>query len=350
MILIHQPGDPQARPPYVGEKVLLQAGFIRGDASKLQAVIDAGLNSVGQHTTFRVVSPHVLFAALYAERMRSTHPEDARFGSVPESDIGLWALTLGGPEGRAPALRWTPLFLFVDSATALMTGRELYGYPKQLGRMLRATGGARDFSLSLRAVAFQRQDPSEIGAEHEVLRATPAWPADNAQPRTLAEGAWDPWGVLDLPSMDGAELGEARAPAPFLGMPMVFVRQFRDVRAVDEARLQQVVAVTVRPTKVRSIEPAPPHTVSFNALASCPIVEVLGLGSANTPLEAPFVADFDFEVGTGEVLTESQGSSSTAPPLSALTGWPGQTPVSAKPAAQAGRESADPGAAPGPPL
>jgi hypothetical protein len=150
----------------------MHAGFLDAKAKSLDDLCRLTLNHVDKDLSFEAVGDKVLYAALYAERMRSDHPEDKLFGSVPEIDIGLWVLTWGGRKGH-PKLRWMPAFIFLDSPSALMTGRELYGYPKQFGRMIRRGVADADFSVALRAVGFQRQDASEIGREHEVLRVSP---------------------------------------------------------------------------------------------------------------------------------------------------------------------------------
>lgn len=298
---LHLPGDPQARPPFIGKNVLLQGGFLKCDGGKLDALCDLTLNQVDPDLRFQAVGDHVLYAALFAERMSSAHPEDAEFGYVPEMDIGLWVLTWGGRRGHLPALRWTPAFIFVDSATALVTGRELYGYPKQLARIARMGTSEQDFRAYLRAVSFEKKDPNERGREHEVLSVG----RGEASPQPFEDG------VDSLSLLSGYKSALAAAPAmvdplglltpPFIGMPMVFLRQMRDVTAQDDVIVQEIASVTVQPTHVAQAGAAPSHQITLKPLASVPIADCLGCAST-VDLEWPFWARFDFSVGVGQRL------------------------------------------------
>ncbi len=296
MQYIQQPGDPQGRPPYLGRGVLMQAGLLTANATKLDALVNHTLGQVDPALRFQAVGDKVLFAALYADRMSSDHPEDRQFGSVPEIDIGLWVLTWGGRDGRN-SLRWMPAFIFVDSATAMMTGRELYGYPKHFGRMIRRSVGDGDFAVSLRATAFQKRDPHEIGREREILRIERASGAgagehDTGLPKVL--------GLLRQrvdPSGEWAADIETLAP-PFIGMPMVFLRQMRDVTAADQVQAREIASTTVAPTTIRGGGFAGDHQLVLAPQATFAIGQTLGCPAA-IPLELPFWTRFDFRVDRG---------------------------------------------------
>ncbi len=290
MKYIHHPGDPQGRPPYLGRNVLMHGALIRGDKAKLDAFCDLVLNQVDPDLEFEVVGNVVLYAALYGQRMSSAHPEDAQYGYAVEDDIGLWILTLGGRKGQPRALRWLPAFIFVDSASALMTGRELYGYPKMLGRMTRRGLDDADFAVSLRAECFLRKDPQEQAREHEVLRIERAPAPTGAQ--ALVGGLFDLAVWNDL----AANLKPA-----FLGMPMVFLKQMRDPTAVDEATVREVVAVTVAPSAIPDLHLVADYRLVLPANATFMIREALGC-AAESPIESGFWTRFDFEVGVAERL------------------------------------------------
>jgi hypothetical protein len=306
MTYILQPGDPQARPPYLGENILMHGGFLACNHGKLSALCDLVLNGVDPDVQFSVVSGHVLYAALYAERMRSADPRDARFGSVPEIDIGLWVLTWGGRRGHLPWLRWMPAFIFVDSSSAMMTGRELYGYPKQFARMVRTGAADDDFGVQLHAIGFEHMDPAEQGREHQVLSvarddagAGPSLSPGAGGLKALAQPFLATVTGEDADSHRGEALGSLVP--PFLGMPMVFLRQMRDVASVDGVQVQEISAATVEPTAIHGVGLAPAHTLNLSPLASVPIAETLGC-AASAGLDWTFWAKFDFRVGPGRRL------------------------------------------------
>lgn len=298
MNYVRLPGDPQGRPPYIGRNVLMQGGFVTANPTRLSDLTDLTLNQIDPDLQFEAVGDKLLFAALYAERMSSGHPDDSRFGSVPESDIGLWMLTWGGRRGTKPKLRWTPAFIFVDSPSALMTGRELYGYPKQFGRMIRRGVGEGDFSVVLRAMAFLRENPEEVASEREVLRV--ARSAAAADLRSSGDAAPFLRRFREMvPVRDDWSEALAELAPPFMtGMPMAFLRQMRDVTAPEEATVREISAVTVEAGQIHGAGFGDDHQITFSTQASYPIRETLGCASP-AAIEAPFWISLDFRVGVG---------------------------------------------------
>lgn len=298
---IHLPGDPQGRPPYRGRGVLMQGGFLQANANRLQALCDLALNGVQAGSFhFEAVGDLVLFSALYADRMSSLHPQDSRLGSVRENDIGFWVPTLGGRIGQPAQLRWLPAFIFVDSASALMTGREMYGYPKHLGRFIRATASESDFSVTLKAMGFLNQDPTEIGREQEIVRVRRAPDAGNSAIAFPSLGALFDTIRAALVKAGKWEVDTMLTP-PFLGMPMVFLRQMRDVTAVDGALVQEIACANVVPDPGVQVGLADDHVLKLMPQASFPIAATLGC-QAESSLQSPFWARFDFTVDVGERL------------------------------------------------
>ncbi|HEY2707130.1 MAG TPA: hypothetical protein VGI95_03685 [Caulobacteraceae bacterium] len=302
MNYIHQPGDPQARPPYTAQNVLMQGGFLKADTASLQKLVDLVLNQVDPDVRFTVATDRVLFAGLYEAKMRSADPQDAKFGYVIESDIGLWIATWGGRKGEAPGLRWMPAFVFVDSVTALMTGRELYGYPKQQGRMIRNAVGDPDFTVDLKVICFAAPGPNQPAQSLtllEVQRMAGGAPA-SVELSALADYIRGPV-IAGAPASNAPDAAKALGGLvpPFLGMPMVFLRQMRDVASLDAAQVQEIATVTVQPTHTAGGGPAPAHHVTFPDVASFPIASTLGCAS-DVDFEAPFWLRMDFKVGVGQ--------------------------------------------------
>jgi hypothetical protein len=237
--------------------------------------------------------------------MRSAHPDDSKFGYVPESDIGLWILTWGGRRGSAPALRWMPAFIFVDSPSALMTGRELYGYPKHLCRAMRNSVLDEDFTVDVKVVCFATPGPNIRATSLSVLTVQ-RMPGNGGVLPGLAALLTN-FIALVLPTAGGFDDPAAFAQAvsgllpPFIGMPMIFLRQMRDVTAVDAATQRELAAAIVRPTAIVNYGSAFAQRLTIPPVASFPIAQTLGCAPA-IDMEWPFWVRFNFQVGTGQRL------------------------------------------------
>ena len=101
------------------------------DGTKLQAWLDKTfLASKG--VKYRVLGDRVFLGIAEISKLYLLNENPSR-GWTSEIDITIWILAQReGDDGFA--LRWIPAYLFVDSGPALCTGREVWGFPKQLGR------------------------------------------------------------------------------------------------------------------------------------------------------------------------------------------------------------------------
>lgn len=303
--------------PYVGYSATLHGFLFRGQRQALQAVADTMLNKPAyNNVSFRVVTSYVFFSALYQPRVQSADPVDQAVGYVPEIDLGFWILTYGGHKDQNPltewAFRWLPVWLFVDSASAIATGREVFGYPKMHGRFefkSPVPTNPSDATVSVWTPTLQTLGHDECATERKLLwlapkrgtivpprSLTPARGAKHFRAALLADkdsiGSGLNWGGVVPPmlSLLGVE------------MPMVFLKQFRDATEVRRACYQSIVAVTVKTRKVHEMGFFPrTYRLHFNNFASHPIGEVLGIESGAEP-SFSFWVNQDFEVGFGEEI------------------------------------------------
>jgi hypothetical protein len=168
---VELPGNTIARLPYVASNALMHAMVFDSAKHVLQRVCDRVLNNpAGGRLRFHVVAPYVLYTALYAERMCSGDPLDKSKGYVAESDIGFWIFVTGGAPDRPADWEqfWLPVYLFVDRASALSAGREVFGYPKNLGEFV-FQGATRDGDAAVEVKAehypaFGPDRPSEAAS------------------------------------------------------------------------------------------------------------------------------------------------------------------------------------------
>ena len=71
----------------------------------------------------------VIFAAI--ERLASDDRRDEQRGYLSEREVSVWCLAADVAAGSR--LVWYLPYVFVDAGQAVASGREVYGYPKQIG-------------------------------------------------------------------------------------------------------------------------------------------------------------------------------------------------------------------------
>jgi len=129
---VERGGEQVWRPPYTARQVDLY-GFV---APADQAAIDELLQRdlvlpSGYAVDYRCAHPNIVvtFGAIGHEA--SDDPIDSARGYITEREVSIWCLVADvAATGR---LLWYLPYIFTDSGQTVATGREVYGYPKQLG-------------------------------------------------------------------------------------------------------------------------------------------------------------------------------------------------------------------------
>ncbi|RJF86470.1 hypothetical protein D3874_05045 [Oleomonas cavernae] len=288
-------------------------GFLfEADRRALQRTCDRCLNdpSTGR-LRFRVVAPYVLLTALYVDRMSSADPIDKSKGFVRETDIGFWIPVVGGL-ADAPGrwkVYWLPTYMFVDSGSALSGGREVFGYPKTMGVVHRGSGGPQPMDFTVDTEHFTKFAPDAEGRVQRLFavssnRATSEEPA--IETTTTAEVAAAMWQIFDAFLPDDIFVLPLSGDAflPYIGMPMIFLKQFRDHESANRACYQAVTAVTVSTDSVGSVRlPRTKTRLVVAGSASHPISADLGIPDGREATLAMQMS-LDFTVGFGSTLCQ----------------------------------------------
>jgi uncharacterized protein with NAD-binding domain and iron-sulfur cluster len=211
---------------------------------KLRAICDQQLNLPGSPVTYRPLGP---FCVLYCSTV-DNYPLQNPLGWVPERDFGIWMPVVAG-RGRGHTFvperiaTYTP-YIWVDNGVALVGGRTVFGFAKQLGAMkLPRTGERGEFTLD--TMVIDKFDPGAMARDERLVtvkRRDHGLLGDLRDAWRTGENLVDAFGSkLDLVLAGGPEL-----PVPTWdfakqlitklgsGMRMVFLKQFPD--AVDGTR------------------------------------------------------------------------------------------------------------------
>jgi len=113
--------------------------ILEGDKDKLQATLDARLNTVFPNSGLRYkpLGNNVFFTFSLTANGYSNNVVDKEKGYILEHEIAFWIPVI---EEKYNGRRWVANrfalfipFIFVNNPFALLSGREVYGFPKTMG-------------------------------------------------------------------------------------------------------------------------------------------------------------------------------------------------------------------------
>jgi uncharacterized protein with NAD-binding domain and iron-sulfur cluster len=288
--------------------------LLEASPGPLEALCDRYLNLPGSPVRYRPLSPHVVLYCSTAD----TAPVDDPIGWCPERDFGFWLPVVGQARDEDPRYAVFTPYLWVDSGVAMMGGREVYGFAKELGRLTmpedRNADGTRAGLHAIDTLVLTRYGRQTCVSEQRLLTVTPRGGLASSLRSLVGSGGH----LLEQREY----LQQAGAPASFLGflrgiledrqLRMVFLKQFPDVVDPGRACYQAIVEAPIRITSsVRGGVMSSGFDVTLAACASHPLVEVLGLRCARwstaeavVPSRLAVHLSFDAAVDPGEVVHE----------------------------------------------
>lgn len=296
---IERDGDWVLRPPGRLYQVSMYAFILRAQHAALAALCDHFVNTpTGSAVTAAPLLGLFPFVILVCADMhgRSLHPEDRNRGYGLERDVGFFVpVTLSGA-GDLQRACLLP-YLYVNNFAAVLIGREIFGFPKVLGQI---EFDANPLRVVLRSMALPKDGPDQpVQDACTLLSVETTQPAPSEPlPATWAES------VLHIGTEVLRALGASRFAADLSGVPLLFLKQFRDAARPDLACYQSIVSTvaTVETLRQASIL-RDQFSVTLPRYDSVHIAEQLGL-EADHGLQptAAFFFDLDFTVPCGTVL------------------------------------------------
>ncbi len=310
---IQRGGEQAFAPPFEQTGTKLKGWLLPADLAAQQATVDRYLNAPmgGQSGfTYRALMPAVLFAIAPIAATRSLTEPDSGYGYTPETDVAFWMLVGRGHESggswHLDALLWFLPYVFVDVPMTMATGREVYGYPKELAYLTWPAGPNDALVLRAETMVLPVYSP-----DTKLVRAPIIEVKRTSGEPSLLEGLGAELGSLTaafahLGLKEDAEVVKALASSLLkLEVPMVFLKQFRDVIDPLAACYQTIIE---SPARVSSFPIGWPTlrevAITIYDYASHPIASELGLGTPENgalTLTIPIGVEvhFDFIVELG---------------------------------------------------
>lgn len=306
-------------------------GFVlQADRELLDAYCDRLFNRpTGGEEHWQAVSDEVLLNFVDIPTMGSTDLLDQRLGVCHEREAAIWFPVVDRKWNR---FAWAVPYMFVDSALAMAGGREVYGFPKQMGTLEIPVGDTAPSLLHIDTVTLQTHAPDSVAtnyrlitversgkpaplgaawghpgqALHEVMRAVGTTSVPD-----LGNGDTRSWLARWLPS-GARQVADVSPELLFFAqlveedIPMLLLKQFRDAHEQGAACYQAVVRVDMLVSLFRSGGLLPDdYHVRVEALDGEPLSRELGIQSSCSPRLA-FWLDFDFVVQLGHILWEAR--------------------------------------------
>lgn len=358
-LYVNRGGEIVGATPYLCRDVRTYNWVLRGQTDRLDQMLDRYLNQPsGGAVDFRSVTPHVLINVVQIGRIGDLIPPQSLLGTSNENEVGFW--TLAEDTRRGTFSVFIP-YMYVDSGAVMAGGREIFGFPKQHCQLIATP--PRSFQVVVRAMdqfapsteaihkplfevqALQPLNEHDLQVEWSTLgQATRAltqavfstsamwptapptvWPsrtpvtAPIPAPRTRPIVRLRPEAVARPPDRPplaplGALSNNINRALLAGDVPMVFLKQFRDVTVPAHACYQAIIEGSSSIVAFRGGGMLPStYAVTLADWDNQPIRWELGLAEGTITPEISFWLDFDFTVETGRELWRAGGH---LPPVS----------------------------------
>ena len=309
--------------PYQANGIRFYGFVLPGEADAITTSVAAALNRPSSGATdYKPVLPFVLLSFVNIASIASKAPPDASVGFVPEREATLWVLTMRekkelGIEVIQSIQFWVP-YIFVDSPNALLTGREVEGFPKEWAEV--DVGRDAPGDMAARAWVFTKYAPETEASKQTVLTCVPSatssasvapgpdWTTLEDAMRGIWRGAF-PHG--DPPALPGISLLlQLIEMLVEKEVSLVFLKQLQDIEDSSKAAYQAIVEAPIKVTAFRSANLLPDlYDLTIADFESHPIMKDLGIRPDATKGLLGFWIDFDFLLENGRVVWEANGQS-----------------------------------------
>jgi hypothetical protein len=316
------------KPPYAARHAEVFGFLLPHDRAAIDLLLQRDLVEPSYGAAdYRAAFDYLIVLVADIGRLACAEPPDALLGFVREREVGVWCLVADAR--RRGRLVWYLPYVFTDSGQTVATGREVYGYAKQIGTFdgdfpARLAGGGETTVSALAVNPYARLQQAAVlpmisvetraavppGGPANGLAAflslftggvsissgVPAGPPPEPSLAMTASGAPPPPGdpapapwirrILDhigdrAPFLEELVLLEQMVANPTL----VFLKQIRDIACSTKACFQAVTEApfSVQPLGYEELR-RDNFTVTVQDWASHPMATELGL-PAGTPIQ-----------------------------------------------------------------
>ena len=307
---IDRGGELVYQPPFVSEEVEYYGFILDADKGKLQELCDRYLNAAtGDVRRFVPAGGFVPLACCNLPSLRSITPPHRNYGRFVEHEFAFWLLVIDKVRKR---LHWFIPYIFVDNTFAMAMGRELYGFPKSMGAIKIPPSPEQATELWLETLVLKKHSPL---SKAEVLRLVQVRQSPAKDIYSGPIGTWHDLGglVREIVKFLDDELDLLEDIRLFirsmddllnLRIPLLFLKQIRDVVETKEAAYQVIVETTAFSSRVHEGRIfGSNYDVIIEQCDSHPICTDFGMATTGAlRSKINFYVKFDFEIGLGKTM------------------------------------------------
>ncbi len=288
--------------------------LLEGTKENLVALCDRVFNTTSNGEAIYYPLTHVMMVTV--GRIPKIYSGTMNVGWSPEKQVIIWlVLAKVRKEGSVllaehPVL--FPVYTVVPDLYSLVSGREVFGFFKSYGwiNLPDDPSVLNPDSLSLDVFGLKTFGPDQEAQRWPLLEFTripgsgspgQTWTGLKDLIHAVRPHLWGEGGplILPAPGFPLSLIGDALHHA----MPLVFLKQFRDVTAGDQAAYQAIIEA---PSPISSLHAERMEEYDFSiseALASYPLAQDLGLKNQKALLSIKI--KMDFEIGAGKVIWDA---------------------------------------------
>jgi hypothetical protein len=287
------------------ENVVMHNFCVPADPVKIQAWLDRTFaEPSGGAVRYKALGDKVFLGVAEIGRLYTLNGDQPPKGHTSEIDFTIWLLAQREDDGLF-ALRWIPAYLFVDSGPVLVSGREVWGFPKQLGKFDFSPqepdrAAARRFSVQGWVVDPYAPDSPARWAPMFEIRPLPR-AGDLKRPGVLSTlEALAAHTAERLTTAMATLAGKVQTTIAGGGITMAFLKQFPDAARPDFACYQGIIEAEAKITGLRgSGLTDDAYEVRITPYATHPYLNELGLSPDWQSVGQGLWMDFDFRQELG---------------------------------------------------
>jgi uncharacterized protein with NAD-binding domain and iron-sulfur cluster len=299
--------------PYDCRKTTLYSFMVMADMAALERLVDVVLTRPTMGVAeFRPVAPMVMLSIGDIANVVPLTPPYNTYGSVNEAQLAVWVPVVrvkgSGTQKKAVDFWMFTSYIWVDNPMSMATGREMYGWPKSMGK-IHLPEQQRDPSLSLQTYGLDFA-PGNQPSYMELLRLQPnPTPVAGSRSGTTVGGfaravvdAVKTEHGLDLTAGLGVDV-DLSDDAVDMALPEIYLKQIRSIECGTDAALQQLCDshATIETVSFQQLPSS--YALTIQHIDSHPLGTDLGI--VDQEVRVGFRIEMDFCQDVGRVLWDA---------------------------------------------
>ncbi len=305
--------------PYHVEQTKLYCFTLHGRLENLQQQCDKYLNNPGRGKLtyeYRPLTNLVFLTCQSLGSLESIKPPDSKQGFFHEANENVFWILVGAGKQRdgkfvIRKVLLFPVYVILNNSPALVSGREVYGWPKEWGWFQpdNYDGDEDPQTFSLDVFGWKTFGSNSRGERQPLFQIDQQESQEQGETLHSVADMLKVLGDIVLPYLrsDAEFRPSGRGVLSFINyllhaeleVPAVFLKQFRDSTHGRQACYQAIVESPLNVTKLYGAHLVThQYTMTIQDLASHPLVSDFGFDGNEIPVLSTLWCHFDFNVAS----------------------------------------------------